>query len=42
MKVTQDVREYAEKHGFTEEKALEEGLKEKADEFKQSGLEIYQ
>ena len=41
MKVTQDVREYAEKHGLTEEKALEEGLKEKSEEFKQSGLEIY-
>ncbi len=42
MKVTQDVREYAEKHGFNEEDALQEGLKEKSEEFKKSGLEIYQ
>ena len=41
MKVTQDVRAYAEKNGFTEDKALEQGLKEKSEEFKQSGLEIY-
>ena len=42
MKVTQDVREYAEKHGLNEIEALEEGLKEKSEEFKNSGLEIYQ
>ena len=42
MKVTQDVREYASKHGLGEEEALEEGLKEKSEEFKQSGSEIYQ
>ena len=42
MKVTQDVREYAEKHGLNEEEALTEGLKEKSEEFKKSGLEIYQ
>jgi phosphomethylpyrimidine synthase len=42
MKVTQDVREYAEKHGLNEAEALQEGLKEKSEEFKNSGLEIYQ
>jgi len=42
MKVTQDVREYAEKHGLTDSEALQEGLKEKSEEFKNSGLEIYQ
>ncbi len=41
MKITQDVREYAEKKGLTEEAALEEGMKEKADEFKKNGAEVY-
>ncbi|MBC2595081.1 phosphomethylpyrimidine synthase ThiC [Ruficoccus amylovorans] len=41
MKITQDVREYAEKKGITEEQALEEGMQEKADEFKQKGAEVY-
>jgi len=42
MKITQDVREYAAKQGLSEDKALEQGLQEKADEFKKSGSEIYQ
>jgi phosphomethylpyrimidine synthase len=33
MKITQDVREYAAKHGLGEEEALEAGLAEKAREF---------
>jgi len=37
MKITQDVREYAEKHGFNEEDALSKGLEEKAKQF-QEGL----
>ncbi|MBF0492494.1 MAG: phosphomethylpyrimidine synthase ThiC [Deltaproteobacteria bacterium] len=38
MKITQDVREYAEKKGLeAAEKALELGMKEKAEEFKQRG-----
>ncbi|MBI3030186.1 MAG: phosphomethylpyrimidine synthase ThiC [Candidatus Rokubacteria bacterium] len=41
MKITQDVREYAAKKGLDEAKALEEGLKEKAEEFKKAGAEIY-
>jgi len=41
MKVTQDVREYAAKHGVAEEEALQEGLKEKSEEFKKAGSEIY-
>ena len=36
MKITQDVRDYAEK-----EAEKEEGLKEKAEEFKRAGKEIY-
>ena len=42
MKITQDVRDYAEKHGFTETEALEEGMAEKSAEFKQTGSKIYQ
>jgi phosphomethylpyrimidine synthase len=41
MKITQDVREYAEKHGVEAEKALAVGMAEKAAEFKASGAEIY-
>ncbi|MCP9495243.1 MAG: phosphomethylpyrimidine synthase ThiC [Pyrinomonadaceae bacterium MAG19_C2-C3] len=41
MKITQDVREYAAEHGLEEYEALQEGMKEKAAEFKESGAEIY-
>jgi len=33
MKITEEVRQYAEEHGLTEEKAIEEGLREKARQF---------
>ena len=42
MKITQDVREYAQKKGLDARSALKEGLKEKAQEFKESGGKIYQ
>jgi phosphomethylpyrimidine synthase len=41
MKITQDVREYAAKQGIDESAALEAGMLEKAEEFKQTGSEIY-
>ncbi|TGO02377.1 thiamine biosynthesis protein ThiC [Candidatus Thiomargarita nelsonii] len=42
MKITQDVREYAEQKGIIDvKKAMESGLKEKAKEFKKQGSEIY-
>lgn len=41
MKITQDVREYAEQKNLDEQKALEEGMKEKALEFAAGGREIY-
>ena len=41
MKITQEVREYAARQGLEEQAALEEGLKEKASEFKEGGSEIY-
>jgi len=42
MKITQDVRDYAAQKGLEEQAALEAGMKEKAEEFKQSGGKIYQ
>ena len=42
MKITQDVRDYAAKVGVTEQAAIEAGMREKAQEFKQSGGKIYQ
>ncbi|PTL75644.1 phosphomethylpyrimidine synthase ThiC [Vitiosangium sp. GDMCC 1.1324] len=41
MKITQDVRDYAEKTGVSEQSALETGMAEKSDEFKKAGGEIY-
>jgi phosphomethylpyrimidine synthase len=41
MKITEEVREYAAQQGLTEEKALAAGLREKAEEFRQGGGEIY-
>jgi phosphomethylpyrimidine synthase len=43
MKITQDVREYAAKQGIEKiPVAIEQGLKEKSQEFKNAGVEIYQ
>ncbi len=42
MKISQDVRDYAAEHGIGKiEIAFEEGMKEKAEEFKNAGSEIY-
>jgi len=41
MKITQDVREYAERKGIGLEEAIEVGLREKAQEFRQAGGRIY-
>jgi len=41
MKITQDVREYAEKQGVSEREALARGMQEKAQEFVEQGAEIY-
>ena len=41
MKITQDVREYAARHGVDEGRALDEGLERKAAEFREAGGEIY-
>jgi phosphomethylpyrimidine synthase len=42
MKITQDVREYAAQHGLSADEALARGLREKADEFRTAGGEVYQ
>lgn len=41
MKITQDVRNYAEQQGVTEQSALEVGMAEKADEFRAMGSNLY-
>jgi phosphomethylpyrimidine synthase len=41
MKITQDVREYAQKKGLSESSALETGMQEKAVEFVKKGAQIY-
>ena len=41
-KIAQDVRDYAAKHGISEETAaVVQGLREKAEEFRKGGGEIY-
>ena len=42
MKITQDVRDYAQKLGVAETEALAKGMQDKAREFKDLGAEIYQ
>jgi phosphomethylpyrimidine synthase len=41
MKITQDVRQYAEKIGLATDEALKKGMEEKAKEFAEKGSEIY-
>jgi phosphomethylpyrimidine synthase len=41
MRISQDVRDYAEANGFGVETALSEGMAEKSTEFRQSGSDVY-
>jgi phosphomethylpyrimidine synthase len=41
MKITQDVRDFAARQGIDEQAAIEAGMREKAEEFKKVGAEIY-
>ena len=41
MKITEDVRKYAEEIGVTEDEAIKSGLRQKSKEFIQSGSEVY-
>ncbi|RIV20871.1 hypothetical protein D2Q93_11430 [Alicyclobacillaceae bacterium I2511] len=42
MRITQDIRVYAETHGLDTDVAVDEGMREKAQEFRAAGNEIYQ
>ena len=41
MKITQDVRDYAAKKHLEEQQAIQIGMKEKSEEFRKAGSEIY-
>jgi phosphomethylpyrimidine synthase len=41
MKITEDVRKYAAENGYGDDKAVDGGLRDKAEEFRRSGGEIY-
>ncbi len=41
MKITEDVRKYAAQKGIDENTALEQGLRDKAEEFQNAGAQIY-
>jgi len=41
MKITQDVRDYAQTQGVTEDEALKKGMQDKAKEFVAKGAEVY-
>ncbi|TYP69830.1 phosphomethylpyrimidine synthase ThiC [Paenibacillus methanolicus] len=41
MRITQDIRDYAEANGMHTEEAVEAGMKEKSDAFKAAGSSIY-
>jgi phosphomethylpyrimidine synthase len=41
MKITQDVRDFAASLGLDETEALEKGMEQKSEEFKEAGREIY-
>ena len=42
MKITEDVRRYAQEKGISAEQALETGMKDKSEEFTSSGADVYQ
>jgi len=41
MKITQEVRDYANKKGISDTQALKEGMQERSHEFIKLGSEIY-
>jgi phosphomethylpyrimidine synthase len=41
MRITQDVRDYAEAHVLTSVEAIEAGMSEKSDEFTDAGGRVY-
>jgi phosphomethylpyrimidine synthase len=42
MRITQDVRDYAAAHGVSDDAALAQGMREKAEEFRRAGGDLYQ
>ncbi len=41
MRITQDLRDYADAHGITPDEAVEHGMQEKSAEFVRTGAELY-
>jgi phosphomethylpyrimidine synthase len=41
MKITEDVRKYAEEQKISETEALQKGMEQKAREFREKGAEVY-
>jgi phosphomethylpyrimidine synthase len=41
MRITEDVRRYAQEQHLSDEEALKAGMEQKAREFKEAGAEIY-
>ena len=41
MKITQEVRDFANKNGLDSEEAIEKGMKEMSEKFKEKGSEVY-
>ena len=42
LRITEDVRRYAQEKGLSDNAAISKGLEEKSAEFAKSGAEIYQ
>ncbi|MDK2971910.1 MAG: phosphomethylpyrimidine synthase [Candidatus Sumerlaeota bacterium] len=42
MKITQDIRDYAQEHGYSVDKALEAGMAEMSEKFVETGSALYQ
>ena len=42
MEITQQLRDYAATHGLDEQEAIQAGMNERSETFRQSGAEIYQ
>jgi phosphomethylpyrimidine synthase len=41
MRITEDIRRFAAEHGMETVEAIEEGMREKAEEFRGKGGELY-
>jgi phosphomethylpyrimidine synthase len=41
MRITEDVRKYAQEHQLSEDDVLKAGMEQKAREFAEAGAEIY-